>query len=80
MELRKAMRKYGVGTEVLLNGKMTGDIIATKLKLSVKYPILTAAERDALNTAIGDAFFLLHTWIKTTKCTQEHQHIRCTVL
>lgn len=48
---------WSENTGRLLNGKMTGDIIATKLKLSVKYPILTAAERDALNTAIGDAFF-----------------------
>lgn len=38
-------------------GEMTGDIIAKKLKLSVKYPPMSKAEKDALEKAVGDAFF-----------------------
>lgn len=39
------------------SGKMTGDIIAIKLKLQVKYPILSTEQRNQLNKAIKDAYF-----------------------
>lgn len=39
------------------SGKMTGDIVAIKKKLVVKYPPLTDAEKSALEIAISDAFF-----------------------
>ena len=38
-------------------GKMTGDIIAKKLKLQVHYQILSNVEKGLLDKAVGDAFF-----------------------
>ena len=38
-------------------GKMTGDIVTKKKKLSVKYPPLTESEKVALEEACDDAFF-----------------------
>lgn len=38
-------------------GKMTGDLIAIKKKLVVKYPPLTDDEKQALETAVSDAYF-----------------------
>jgi hypothetical protein len=39
------------------SGKMTGDIVTTKLKLKIKYPVLTIEQKNLLNKAISDAFF-----------------------
>lgn len=48
---------WSKNTGRVTTGKMTGDIIAVKLKLQVKYPILSTAQRNKLNNAIKDAFF-----------------------
>lgn len=39
------------------SGKMTGDIVAIKKKLVVKYPPLTDSEKSKLDKAVSDAFF-----------------------
>lgn len=39
------------------SGKMTGDIVTIKLKLKIKYPVLTIEQKNLLNKAISDAFF-----------------------
>ncbi len=38
-------------------GKMTGDLVAIKKKLVIKYPPLTDTERQKLENAVADAFF-----------------------
>lgn len=38
-------------------GSMTGDIIAKKLKLSITYPPMSKAQKNALEKAVEDAFF-----------------------
>lgn len=48
---------WSENTGRVTTGKMTGDIIAVKLKLQIKYAILTTAQRNKLNNAIKDAFF-----------------------
>lgn len=48
---------WSENTGRVTSGKMTGDIVAIKLKLQVKYPILTTEQRNQLNKAIKDAFF-----------------------
>lgn len=58
---------------------MIGDIVTTKLKLKIKYPVLTIEQKNLLNKAISDAFLQLSIKGQNIKCMLIRQHIRCIV-
>lgn len=48
---------WSSNTGRVASGKMTGDIVAIKKKLVVQWPPLTENQKNALDTAVSDAFF-----------------------
>ena len=60
------------------SGKMTGDIVTTKLKLKIKYPVLTI-EQICLTRLYRTLFLQLSIKGQNIKCMLIRQHIRCIV-